>query len=180
MSQGDGIDNVNDDNSYGDAWSRIDEHPPADGEALVIDEAIVTGEFKGGEFKAKGVVSLMGKQTHYMPLGSIEMRHGEATPLPLSEVDFAMASRAVRVMNELLQLDPDAVQWLLRCRVLCNKSLADHPTVQVRDNGGGYDIGFVGVLNAICGAHKNGLGAVAAVVDEAGKIERFVVLNPAS
>ena len=110
--------------------------------------------------------------------------------------DLEAAERTIRLLNELLEVDPDAVNALIESRVPCNETLANHPTVQVSgyqydDNPKphAYKVGMLGILNGICGAYgpdagdKEGWGPITAEFDE-GKIVRFLLtkcvqcLNP--
>ena len=89
-------------------------------------------------------------------------------------------------LNELLSIDPKAIQALVNQRVDCNKQLADHPTVQVsnyripvdfiegQDSAPGYKVGILGVLNGLFGSDAEHWGAIAAVYEEDGKISKFI------
>ena len=67
----------------------------------------------------------------------------------------------ITFLNSLVEIDPYALAELLCIRVPCNKTLADHPSVQVAAGGerSGYTfiapntfrIGMLGVLNGFCG-----------------------------
>lgn len=59
-------------------------------------------------------------------------------------------------LNEMLHLDPNAIDWLLKFHVkTIGDGLVHHPTVQVRLNPGGLDgkkffsVGMLGVLNGL-------------------------------
>jgi len=78
--------------------------------------------------------------------------------------------QAVKILNELVSLDKDAIEKLVNYRVKCNETLAEHPTAQV---GKGNTIGLVGVLNAIFGKNEDGVGFIAAVVNDEGNLESF-------
>lgn len=91
------------------------------------------------------------------------------------------ARRIVDVMNDLLAHDPVATASLVNLRVPCTGALAEHPTCQVGPrNGGGYEVGLLGILNALAGKHESGWGYVAAVLadDGSGTVERFILLDP--
>lgn len=71
---------------------------------------------------------------------------------------------AVDVLNLALKADPGAVYALIENRVPCNKFLADDQFVQVGETpvaGGGFEVGALGLINAVLAAH--GLPLVAAV-----------------
>lgn len=65
-------------------------------------------------------------------------------------------------MNELIKLDPEGINRLVRARVQINNDLAEHPTVQVgtiRDTNQevvGYDLGLMGILNGLFGTYDDG------------------------
>lgn len=50
----------------------------------------------------------------------------------------------IKVLNEMLALDREATQNLFFHRVKVNEALANHPTVQVRQNN---TAGMIGVIN---------------------------------
>lgn len=68
----------------------------------------------------------------------------------------------VRLLNDMLKIDKDAVTALCSQRIDCNRELADHPTVQVWGMDGECKVGLIGILNGIFGIAKDGSGAIAA------------------
>ena len=89
----------------------------------------------------------------------------------------------VNILNEALEADPVAVNMLFNNRVICNNTLADHPTIQVgaynRDTlqptpNGPYTFSVLGLINGFVGVDENDIGFVEAYVDE-GKIIRFAI-----
>lgn len=72
--------------------------------------------------------------------------------------------RAIEILNELYEADPQALNELCNARVSANEKLARHPTCQVglRYDGPGYRVGILGILNAIFGASEKGNGFIAA------------------
>ena len=72
---------------------------------------------------------------------------------------------AVKLLNDCLELDRDAVDDLISQRIDCNEDLSDHPTVQVRKIGKSYKVGTLGLLNGLFGIASDGTGAIAAVYD---------------
>lgn len=81
----------------------------------------------------------------------------------------------IRLLNEALKLDPQAVTALIEHRVPCNDQLADHPSIQC---GHPPDqptarVGLLGLLNGIFGADENGWGPIAAVFEEPDTLVRF-------
>lgn len=57
-------------------------------------------------------------------------------------------------LNEMLHLDPNAIDWLLKYHVkVTGDGLVDHPTVQTRRNetseGPYHSVGALGVLNGL-------------------------------
>jgi len=74
----------------------------------------------------------------------------------------------IELLNEAYRLDSDAMDILVKTRVLCNDDLASHPTIQVAGpslTGTGCKVGFVGILNGIFGSADDGFGAIAADFD---------------
>lgn len=80
----------------------------------------------------------------------------------------------IELMNELLEIDSQAITELIQKRVVCNEKLANHPTVQVSydkkyDN---YKVGLLGILNGLFGTDEDGYGAICINVQD-GKILNF-------
>ena len=84
-----------------------------------------------------------------------------------------VATQIVDLLNEALKLDPDAIQKLIEIRVSCNKSLADHPTIRVR-NDDGDKVGLLGILN---GLTTKGEVYITAVFDDQDKLTKFVAVD---
>lgn len=73
----------------------------------------------------------------------------------------------IEFLNELVEINQEAVENLIEQRVECNKKLADHPTVQVTAYDGEHPkVGLLGVLNGLFGANEEGWGPIMAVFDE--------------
>lgn len=73
----------------------------------------------------------------------------------------------IQFLNGLLELDRPAIAALIANRVPCNESLANHPTVQVNAQHGGYWVGILGILNGLFGIdEKDGWGYIVAVFDD--------------
>jgi hypothetical protein len=82
--------------------------------------------------------------------------------------------QTIAFLNELIALDAQAITALVESRVPCNKSLADHPSVQVSSTtGGGYSVGLLGILNGLFGTREDGWGFISAVFDDNGVITEF-------
>lgn len=99
-------------------------------------------------------------------------------------INARIARRIVELMNEALELDPDAVTALRSHYVPCNVALTGHESIQVGLVPGdhperGYQVGLLGILNGIAGVDfRTNWGAVSVIVDkESGRIERFEVLE---
>jgi hypothetical protein len=95
-------------------------------------------------------------------------------------------AEAVRILNELVVCDAQALQTLVEHRVTCNVALADHPEAQVGKTDGQWHIGLLGVLNALFGTlgseagTKEGWGALAGVYDDEGRLVNFVLTQDPS
>lgn len=80
------------------------------------------------------------------------------------------AESMIEFLNELIELDRPAIAVLIANRVPCNEALANHPTVQVGAQHGGYHVGLLGVLNGYMGTYdegpRKGFGAIAAVFED--------------
>lgn len=74
-------------------------------------------------------------------------------------------SEAADYLNEILALDPKAANALLGFRVPVSPSLSEHPEMVVRkEEGGGFTVGLLGVINGLLG--RAGEGHVAVALDE--------------
>jgi len=83
----------------------------------------------------------------------------------------------VAFLNELLEYDSYVISALFSTRIICNKYLADHKTVQVRQLGKDvFQVGIIGILNGLFGIDEYGWGHIVADYDN-GKITGFRVLS---
>jgi hypothetical protein len=58
--------------------------------------------------------------------------------------------QVVDTLNELIELDRQAMYQFIKFRVECNDKLVNHPSVQVSQNMGlEYDVGLIGIINAL-------------------------------
>ena len=77
---------------------------------------------------------------------------------------------AIKLLNELHEIDPMAISILFGTSARTNQEMADHPTVQVGTKGrcGQYQLSlsFIGILNGLFGSDKNGNGRIAVMVDD--------------
>jgi hypothetical protein len=80
---------------------------------------------------------------------------------------------AIAYLNELAVLDKPAIAALIANRVPCNEQLADHPTVQVGAQNGGFWVGMLGILNGLFGTLDNGWGPITFVFDDEGDLAMF-------
>lgn len=92
-------------------------------------------------------------------------------------------ARAVEVLNEALDRDPEAVTRLVNLRVDCNERLAAHPAIRAVRHGAGYRLGVLGLLNAALGEGAPGIvGAKGKADRNTGlflRLERFVEVRRA-
>jgi hypothetical protein len=83
--------------------------------------------------------------------------------------------RAIRTLNELLELDPDAISILVGHRIPTNDKLAAHATVQCGTSAhGGRTVGMLGVINALFGVRTDGAGHIAVEEDDGQRVVRFI------
>lgn len=98
-------------------------------------------------------------------------------------IDRELATKVVALLNAMVAADRCAVAAMIANRVPCSQALAEHPTVQVHAQHGGYFVGLLGLLNGLCGVDEKGWGAIAAVFDEPqetgewGTLKGFKVLD---
>jgi hypothetical protein len=74
--------------------------------------------------------------------------------------------RAIVILNELVELDRDAMTDLCQRRVKVNgNGLLEHPTVQCGKHDGEYQVGLLGILNGLFGVREDGAGYLCANFD---------------
>lgn len=78
----------------------------------------------------------------------------------------------ITYLNELIAIDKPAIAALLANRVPCNEYLAEHPTVQVSAQHGGYHVGMLGIINGMFGVNRQGFGLIRYVFED-GELIRF-------
>lgn len=79
---------------------------------------------------------------------------------------------AIALLNEAVALDRPAMAALLANRVPCNDALADHPTIQVQAQHGGYHVGLLGIINGLFGVDDEGKGPICYVFAD-GHLQGF-------
>jgi hypothetical protein len=76
---------------------------------------------------------------------------------------------AIRVLNEALEAEPEAVRAIFACRPDTGGGLDDHPTIQVGGERG--KISALGLINGIFGVREaDGYGYITAEFDDAGAV----------
>jgi len=90
-------------------------------------------------------------------------------------------ARAVDVLNEALERDPEAITRLVNLRVACNERLARHPTIRTAGPEEASRIGILGLLNgALSDSAAGVIGAQGQRDPDTGlfrRIKRFVDLR---
>lgn len=81
----------------------------------------------------------------------------------------------VKLLNEAIALDPQAIRTLTNNRVACNAALDDHRSIQCVSHGlkpnpavpegAEYGVGLLGILNGIFGLNEQGRGPIEGVYD---------------
>jgi len=90
-----------------------------------------------------------------------------------------IAEQLVEYLNNLLKLDPLAINKLIEYRTPCGKAFIEHPTVQVHFDGaiGNSSVGLLGILNGFVGANVDGRGIIVAHFNDFGEIRKFFLAN---
>ncbi|MFW5890620.1 MAG: hypothetical protein ACOCUI_00195 [bacterium] len=82
--------------------------------------------------------------------------------------------KVVEVLNDLLDIDREAISLLIEQRVPINEDLADHPTAmcvaETIDEEEIYEIGLLGILQAIASLDN---ARIIACYGEGGELEKF-------
>ncbi len=90
-------------------------------------------------------------------------------------------SQAIKILNDALQRDPEAITKLVNLRVGCNVQLVNHPTIQTSIYHGIAKIGVLGLINGIVSNSPTGaIGAEGSIKRETGQftvIRRFIDLR---
>jgi hypothetical protein len=89
--------------------------------------------------------------------------------------------KAVKILNEAVELDEPAIRALINYRVPVNKLLAEHATIQVgtyhpESKETGACVGLLGIINGIFGTDEEQWGFIAVEadgVDENSKITKI-------
>ena len=91
------------------------------------------------------------------------------------------ADDAIRLLNEMLVADRDAIEQLVNHHVVCNDVLGEHPTVQTElfverhsaqgkseftDSPISYRVGMLGIINGLFGVDEKQNGFIAARFDD--------------
>ena len=76
----------------------------------------------------------------------------------------------IAFLNQALDTDPAAISALFLHRTPCNEALAEHPTIQVREN---CTVSPLGLLNGFFGIRGDGFGHLTALLETDGKLSRF-------
>jgi hypothetical protein len=84
-------------------------------------------------------------------------------------------TEAVATLNELVALDRDVMDKLVKARFITTTEFSNHPTVQCGRRGPNSEltIGLLGVLNAIFGIDSFDWGYVAVDLDDDGNLLKF-------
>lgn len=88
-------------------------------------------------------------------------------------MDEAKVREVVEVLNRIHEKDPIVLPTLINYRVPCNEELAADPTVQVGRTKDGWEVGFLGIINGICGVNAEDIGYIAAYFEKGKGLVRF-------
>jgi hypothetical protein len=88
---------------------------------------------------------------------------------------IALAQSLIEFMNELVKIDKNAIHALIETRVICNKELVGHPTVQVSlpENSEIASVGLLGILNGFVGVDNEQWGYMTSIYDDDGRLIGF-------
>jgi hypothetical protein len=89
-------------------------------------------------------------------------------------VSSSTVSNAIKLLNDAFDSDPDAISKLFAYRVPCNEKLADHDTIQVREEDDGtYSLSVLGILNGLFGKDAKGVGYIKAEIEDGEDLQGF-------
>lgn len=89
------------------------------------------------------------------------------------ELDIEIARKIIDFLNRLIEIDKDAVEALIGTRVPCNRAMQDHPTVQVAGTLECPEVGFLGIINGLCGIKPNGYALIVAHYEDGPILDHF-------
>lgn len=97
----------------------------------------------------------------------------DATTHPLIEA-------TVKLLNEALRADPDAIRAVFNHRAPCNDTLADHPTIPIKSNPDGTDpeVSPLGLINGILAKFCGQKICAAYDLGDDAEILHFLPYNP--
>ncbi len=69
----------------------------------------------------------------------------------IQSINLANSSNVVKLLNDLLYIDPNACRTLLQFKVHCNSNMLNHPHIQVsaQHEDSVVQVGIVGILNGV-------------------------------
>jgi hypothetical protein len=87
----------------------------------------------------------------------------------------------ISLLNDALNRDHKAIEKLFKNqKVLCNKTLAEHPTIQIGLRNNITTVSILGIINGFFGIDdKNGFGAIVAIYEDE-KLIKFQKAVPKS
>ena len=89
------------------------------------------------------------------------------------------AEFVVEFLNQLVRMDKHAISDLVSERVMVNKELEKHPTVQTREvTKGVMEVGFLGILNGMFGIEGDKVAIEAVKNSRTGVVEEFRLTEP--
>jgi len=80
--------------------------------------------------------------------------------------------RALDILNDALERDPNALTQLVNARVTCTERLAKHKSVQTGVYDDTHKIGVLGLINGILGYKRGGIGAEGDIDTRTGRFSR--------
>lgn len=91
----------------------------------------------------------------------------------MTNTETISIEQTIDMLNELVNLDRNAVLNLIINRVPCNQGIADHYSVQIqREDDGSFSVGLMGVINGLFGINAYGAGNIRYVLQN-GELIRF-------
>ena len=86
--------------------------------------------------------------------------------------DVVSAKDVCKLLNELLQLDYNATQSLIKHRAECNNAVSDHPTILASEN----KISMLGFINSLFECESLS-GRIAYELNDDSVITKFIVIS---
>jgi len=90
-----------------------------------------------------------------------------------NDQNYELAQKISNFLNELLEIDQEAISKLVFSSVPCSSEMVNHPTVQVVEKDGEYSVSVFSILNGLCDHSQ--IGPIYAIKNQGIKDRQVVI-----